>query len=207
VAEDVARNGELHSSAHDQRVEKPTQRCADEADAPVRQTAEAFAPSFQEGDSFMRLSTRPALALLASLALLVALPAAAEPKEWDQAAVTELAQQLAEAAGDLRQSVRRTPPPPVGSQRRVRFQALDDLRVAENAINNLARRLESGEGREETYPTFERIRTLRNDIARLARRANITEPTLSKLETARGLLEQLAPYYEAEETDEVEKTG
>ena len=103
--------------------------------------------------------------------------------------------------GDLRQSVRRTPPATAGSQRRVRFQALDDLRVAESSINSLARRLESGEGRAETYPTFRRIRTLRNDIAMQARRAHIMEPTLSKLEAAQGLLEQLAPYYQPEETD------
>jgi len=38
--------------------------------------------------------------------------------------------------------------------------------------------------------------TLRNDIAMRARRALIVEPTLTKLETARGLLEQLSPYYE-----------
>jgi hypothetical protein len=30
-----------------------------------------------------------------------------------------------------------------------------------------------------------------------ARRAALTEPTISKIETARGLLEQLAPYYAA----------
>ena len=44
-------------------------------------------------------------------------------------------------------------------------------------------------------------------IPRIVVRALITEPTLSKLETARGLLEQLAPYYEAEETDAAEETG
>jgi len=153
--------------------------------------------------------TRPVLALLTSLCVLctlVALPAAAEPKEWDQAAVTEIAKQLAEAAGDLRVSVRRTPPAVAGSQRRVRFQALDDLRVAESSINSLARRLESGEGREETYPTFRRIRTLRNDIAMQARRAHLMEPTLSKLETARVLVEQLASYYEAYEAEGTEET-
>jgi hypothetical protein len=149
----------------------------------------------------MKLMNPPVLALLACLSLLMALPVTAEPKEWDQAAVTELAKQLAEAAGDLRVSVRRTPPAIAGSQRSVRFQALDDLRVAESSINSLARRLESGQGREETYPTFRRIRTLRNDIAMQARRAHLMEPTLSKLETARELLEQLAPFYEVEETD------
>ena len=148
----------------------------------------------------MRSTTRPAFALLASLGMLVALPATAEQKEWDQESVTKIAKQLAEAAGDLRQSVRRTPPPTAGSQRRVRFKALDDLRVIENAINSLARRLEAGDGREETYPTFQRIRTLRNDIAMRTRQAFITEPTLTKLETARGLLAQLEPYYAAEET-------
>ena len=58
---------------------------------------------------------------------------------------------------------------------------------------------------EETYPTFRRIRTLRNDIAMRARQAFIAEPTLTKLETARVLLEQLAPYYEAEETGQAEQ--
>ena len=134
------------------------------------------------------------------LGLLLALPSAAEPKEWDQAAVTELAKQLAESAGDLRHSVRRIPTVTSGIQRRVHFQVLDDLRVAANSINSLARRLESGEGRAETYPTFRRIRLLRNDLAVQARRAHITEPTLSKLESARGLLEQLSLYFEAEET-------
>jgi hypothetical protein len=90
---------------------------------------------------------------------------------------------------------------PGHSQRRVRFQALDDLRVAENSVNRLASRLEGGDGREETYPIFRRIRTLRNDIAAQARRASLTEPTISKLETARELLDQLAPFYAPEESD------
>ena len=125
----------------------------------------------------------------------VALPTSAQAKEWDQEAVTALAKQLAEAAGDVRSSVRNAPPPP-GTQRRVRHQALDDLRVMENSVNHLARRLEAGEGLDETFGTYQRIRTLRNDIAQQARRANITEPTLSKLETARGLLDELSAYYE-----------
>ncbi len=148
----------------------------------------------------MTHTTWPRFILLPLLGLLVALASAAEPKPWDQAAVTELAKQLAESAGDLRDSVRRGPTSPSASQQRVRFQALDDLRVAANSVNSLARQLEAGAGREETYPTFRRIRMLRNDLAVQARRANITEPTLSKLETARELLEKLNPYYEAEET-------
>ncbi|MDJ0786841.1 MAG: hypothetical protein QNK05_08520 [Myxococcota bacterium] len=139
---------------------------------------------------------RPALALSAILALSWALPSPAQAKEWDQAAVTEIAKQLADAAGTVRQSVRRAgPPPPGSSQRRVHFQALDDLRVIQGSIRSLARRLEHGAGRDETFPTFQRIRTLRNDIAQAAGHADVREPTLSQLEKAGELLAKLEPYY------------
>lgn len=141
---------------------------------------------------------RPSLALLAALVLFsVPGAGAALATAWDQAAVTALAMQLADAAGDVRQSVRMAPSArPAGSRNRAR--ALDDLRVVENSINHLARQLEQGKGAEDTYPTFQRIQTLRRDIAMRARQAALTEPTISKFETARGLLEQLAPYYAAE---------
>jgi hypothetical protein len=151
----------------------------------------------------MRRRTPTEFVLLATLILFfgmfATLPAAAEPKEWDQAAVTKLARELADAAGDIRRSVRSRPPNDQLNQRRLRQDALDDLRVVENSVNSLASRLEAGEGREETYPTFSRIQRLRARIARNARITPLTEPTVSKLATARVLLEQLEPYYEAEE--------
>ena len=151
----------------------------------------------------MRRRTPSEFALLTTLILFfgtfATLPAAAEPKEWDQETVTTLARDLANAAGDIRRSVRNRPPNDQRNQRRLRQDALDDLRVVENSVNSLANRLEAGEGREETYPTFRRIRRLRARIARNARLTPLTEPTVSKLETARVLLEPLEPYYEAEE--------
>jgi len=154
---------------------------------------------------------RIAVAVLAAAGLLgtplVAEAAAAEAKEWNQAAVTELARQLAAAAGDLRSSVRRAPQmSPTARNRRTRYRALDDLRVMQNSVNSLVRQLEAGEGREATYPTYRRIGSLRRDIAQSARRAFITEPTLGKLEAARGLLDELAPYYapEVDADEEIE---
>ncbi len=148
----------------------------------------------------MRQCVRSIFFVLVGLALCAAVPGAAAASEWDQAAVTELAKQLADAAGNVRQSVRRAPPPGPGtSQRRLHFQALDDLRVLQNSINSLARQLEAGVGREETFPTFRRIRTLSNDIAQIAQRADIREPTLGKLQTAAGVLGELAPFYAPEE--------
>jgi len=146
----------------------------------------------------MTRTIRAAFALLALAGLLVALPVAAEAKDWDQAAVTAIAKQLAGVAGDLRSSVRRAPEPPARRARRARFNALDDLRVVQGSVNSLLRQLEGGAGRTETYPTYRRIRRLRRNIAQNARRALITEPTLGKLETARGLLDQLAPFYAVE---------
>jgi len=146
----------------------------------------------------MTRTIRAGFTLLALTALLVSLPAASATREWDQAAVTGIAKQLAEVAGDLRSSVRRAPEPPGRAARRARFQALDDLRVVQGSVTSLLRQLEGGAGQAETYPTYRRIRMLRRDIAQHARRALITEPTLGKLEKARGLLDQLDPFYAAE---------
>ena len=151
----------------------------------------------------MRIRTPSKFALLATLILFLSmfatLPAAAEPKQWDQEVVTKLARELADAAGDIRRSVRSRPPSDALNQRRLRQDTLDDLRVVENSVNSLATRLEAGEGREETYPTYSRIRRLRARISRNADLAALKQPTVPKLERARELLEQLEPYYEADE--------
>ena len=156
----------------------------------------------------MRLTMRSALVLLVPLGIFVALPATSETREWDQVAVTELARQLAAVAGDLRSSVRDAPVAHIGRpQRRARARVLDDLRVAEGSVNSLLRQLEAGAGREETYPTYRRLRILRRDIAQNAQRGRLTEPTLGKLEAARGPLDQLAPFYAPEVADDEEETG
>ena len=148
----------------------------------------------------MRSSARVLVAVLSML--LVGIPSLADSAEWDQSAVTKIAQQLADVAGDLRRSVRNAPPMQARTQRRARFQALDQLRVAENSINSLARQLAAGGGREETYPTFKRIQMLRNDVASMAQRAHLTEPTLSKLGQAAVLLTKLEPFYAPEEEEQ-----
>jgi hypothetical protein len=137
-----------------------------------------------------------AVFMLGSAATVDAEPIAG--KAWDQKAATSLSQELVEAAGDLRQSVRRQPDIQSPGIRRARRQALDNLRVAENSIRSLARQLEAGAGPLDTYPTFRRIQLLRGDVARNTQRAALREPTTSKLEAARSILEQLEPYFSAE---------
>ena len=156
----------------------------------------------------MRLTMRSALVLLVPLGIFVALPAASETKEWDQAAVTALAKQLAAVAGDLRSSVREPSEAHSGRrQRRWRARVFDDLRVAQGSANSLLRQLETGAGREETYPTYRRLRILIRDIAQNAQRGRLTEPTLGKLEAARGPLDQLSPFYAPEVTADEEEAG
>jgi hypothetical protein len=137
---------------------------------------------------------------LSALGLACAGPVAPEQaaQEWDQAAVTEVAQQLARVGGDLRSSVRRQPDIQNQGVRRARQQTLDDLRVVQSSVQSLARQLEGGAGRLETYPTYRRIQSLRGRIARNASRALLTEPTTSKLEAARIVLERMEPFYAAE---------
>jgi hypothetical protein len=149
----------------------------------------------------MTRMTVPVIALTAGLALFTALPAAsAEQQEWDQAAATELAKQLAEATGSIRQAARSGERPGPGSGlRNAHLRALDDLRRLENMINRLARQLEDGAGREATYPTFRRVRALRDDLARTARRF-IREPAPTKLQQIDRAFDRLDLFYAAKDS-------
>ncbi|MBW2421554.1 MAG: hypothetical protein JRH19_23640 [Deltaproteobacteria bacterium] len=149
----------------------------------------------------MKRTIRATLIFFAASAMLLAWPAAADQAEsssWDQAAVTALAQELVQAAGDIRDSVRRLPQVPAAGIRRARSQALDDLRVVQSSVRRLASQLEEGGDRLSTYPTFRRIRTLTRDIGRNLRRAAITEPTASQVAAARKVIKKLDPFYAAE---------
>ena len=139
---------------------------------------------------------RPTASAIVFIALLVASPAAsADQKTWDQAAVTELAQELAQATASIRRAARASERPGPGSGlRTAHLQALDDLRRLEHSMNRLARQLQDGVGREETYPTFRRVWTLRGDLARTARRF-IRDPAPSRLTQVQSALDELARFY------------
>ena len=144
------------------------------------------------------------LAFAAALAVgFAATGAKAEPAKWDQKRVTLLAQQLTVAVGELRESIRKQPAITNSPQRKVRYQALDDLATLKQVSGSLARNLKAGMGREETYPTFQRIQTIKRDLQEHGRKADIKVDTLNSYAKAADLLRQLTPYYE-EEAKEVE---
>jgi hypothetical protein len=121
---------------------------------------------------------------------------AGEPRAWDQAEVTALADQLFEAVKDLRESVRTANAPSIASgQARATHRLRDELRLIRNEARHLARRLREGAGRDETLPVFRRIEELRRKAAEDARRIMLVQPILDRIDAARSVLEKLAPYY------------
>jgi hypothetical protein len=139
---------------------------------------------------------RGALALALALAPLAA---AAELPRWDQPRVTAIAVELSEAVAKATLEVDKQKGGRVDvSKERAFYEFREDMRLARNTSRHLAKELQDGKGREETYPTFKRLKTLRNDAAENARRADMPDSTMAAITAAGGLLNRLRPYYEEE---------
>ncbi len=135
--------------------------------------------------------------LLPSLALLLALPSAAEVKPWDQEAVTGLAVQLTNKVNGLRKDLKRGPGSSMASmQEYARYEFMDTLRLIESETGYLARRLRDGEGHNDTIPVYQRLQRLVRSAADLGRRLFIDEATQQRIDKAGAVLDELAAYYE-----------
>lgn len=138
------------------------------------------------------------IALGIAVGLAVAPAAAgAQGKPWDQKAVAGLAQDLAAGLKDLNVTVQKTPDAIAGSAiRRAQYEAREDVRLLVNVSQRLASQLADGEDKDATFPTYKRLQSIRRDAADAGRRANLDSPTLEKIVVVRGVLDQLAPYYD-----------
>jgi hypothetical protein len=151
-------------------------------------------PGFWSRVSTFGLRTAVALALLA-----VPLAVRAELAKWDQTRVTAIAAELAEAVSKASLEVDKQKGSRVDvGKERAYYEFREDMRLAKNTSRHLAKELEGGHGREETYPTFKRLKTLRNDAAENARRADMPDSTVATISAAGELLLRLRPYYEEE---------
>ena len=79
---------------------------------------------------------------------------------WDQAKVTDLAKQVANATVELREIVEKNPDKPAGAARKAQYSAREDLRLLVSATKRLAKRLAAGAGRDETEGLFKRAADL-----------------------------------------------
>ena len=148
-------------------------------------------------ESIQRL--RRIVAFGAALALLL-LPTAAlaELAKWDQARVTQIAEDFAGAMKDLRKEMQAAPAITDPARQRAQYVALDDVRIMSNTATLLANKLKAGEGREETFAAWRRLDLLRRDFEENARKAMIEDAIMEKILTAGELLIRLTPYYRAD---------
>jgi|GEM_PF-1476787 len=142
---------------------------------------------------------RAAPALAALLALGIPTSAAAELAKWDQKRVSAIATELADAVGKAAVEVEKSKGSRVDvGKERAYYELREDVRLAKNTARHLAKELQAGKTREETYPAYRRLATLRNDAAENARRAVMPDATVESIVAAGALMNRLRPYYEEE---------
>src|SRR5574338_448074 len=145
--------------------------------------------------SQMARATR--LAPVVVFACLVSLSAAADLAPWDQARVTGIAKQLANACDAFDQAVRQQPgmgdlgagQAEMGLSLGGRAQALREQSQA------LADHLEKGKGHDPTRNEWRSLREIADDVEERAQRHELDDPTLAAWARVADLMRQLAPYY------------
>jgi hypothetical protein len=126
-----------------------------------------------------------------------AAPAPPPPtKEWDQATVTSLSQELATGVKGVRAAFRKEPTPSIASgEARSRHRLLDLLRLIESESRQLSRQLEAGEGRDATAPIFDRLLVSVRQAQDLRARIFAQEKALQAISSARETLTEISAYY------------
>ena len=148
-----------------------------------------------------RSTTLAALVLMPVLLSLIGMPRAnaGELATWDQGKVTAIAEEIAQAARALRDTLRRQPPPTLGQAGKRAFWSLrEEMQVLDSASRRLHRALADGAGLEETYPTYRRLLTTARRAEREARRVALGEPALGRIYAAADAIRRIRPFYEAE---------
>jgi hypothetical protein len=137
---------------------------------------------------------------LAALMLAVALPIAsarADLAKWDQAKVTALGGQLADAAKNLQDVFYNHPPASVGSGQSRDYQRLKQtLRRLRMEADQYKGDLDKGAGQEETAPQYDDVMMSVRDAREIASRMFTTQDMKDAASKARAVLNQLAPYYD-----------
>jgi hypothetical protein len=146
------------------------------------------------------MSTRPAVDLILPLAmtLLLAAPGSrAELATWEQAKVAALAKELETVAHALYDTFIKKPPPSVGSmQSQAYYRLKQEVRVIRMEARQLVASLEKGEGREQTLPIYDHLMQLVRIARDDARKVFVTQDVGERAAAARGVLNQLGPYYD-----------
>ena len=132
-----------------------------------------------------------------ALAASFAAPARAELAAWDQAKVTALAGQLAEASSSLYSTFYKQGPPQLGSGQASDYRELkQQVRRIQSEAKELAGALGKGDGREDTLDIYENLMEIVRDARENARRVFSTKDVQDQASKVRQLLNQISPYYD-----------
>jgi hypothetical protein len=144
------------------------------------------------------LQRRIAVAVVSSL-LLLAPAAGAELAAWDAEKVKDIAKQLVPATQTLYDTFYKQVPPLAGSGQTRDYARLKlVIRHLKSEAKELSGSLDKGEGYDETFPIFESLMQDVRDAQEIGARIFATEDLKQKAAAARGLLNQLGPYYDPE---------
>jgi hypothetical protein len=122
----------------------------------------------------------------------------AELAPWDQARVTELGKQLEAATLALDQSVQRIPPPGPGSPQRLgHFRLQQQTRQLRREARSMSRSLQRGADKDQAQPSWESMMLTVRDARENARRMLTAPDVQERANTAREILNQLAPFFDA----------
>ena len=140
---------------------------------------------------------------LAMAVVALSSPASAELATWDQARVTELAQQLVQASDAWEQAVRKQPGGEIGSgDAESGFGLGMKARVLKEQSQALAGHLAKGQGYDKTHNYYRSLKELIDDTEEIAQRSELEEPTMDAWAKVADLQRQIAPYYDPKANQE-----
>jgi len=124
-------------------------------------------------------------------------PSAAELEKWNQAEITALSKQLADATQQLYDTFYRQPPPSVGSMHARDYYRLKQVirRLLEEA-DQLHADVAKGDGMEETLPAYDDLMEKVRDAREIWARVFTSKELRDSADAARGILNQISPYYD-----------
>jgi len=128
-------------------------------------------------------------------------PASAELATWDQARVTELAQQLVQASDAWEQAVRKQSGGDIGSGE-AELGLGTKARVLKEQSQALAGHLAKGQGYDKTHNYYRSLKELIDDTEEIAQRSELEEPTMDAWAKVADLQRQIAPYYDPKANQE-----
>lgn len=135
--------------------------------------------------------------------LLAAFSAHADLAKWDQARVTELAQQLSKAADGWQQAILDQDPEQLGSgNAEAGLRITNRARFLQDQARTLAEHLKKGEGYEKTRGLYDSLMEAVRDTQEDADQMQLDQPATDAWAKVSDLLRQIGPYYDPKAGDE-----